>query len=50
MSAIILPFLVCAFSNSTLTLTWLKKMAGKDLNLFDECAAECVPFSPQEEE
>ena len=25
-------------------------MAGKGLNLFDECAAECVHLCPQEEE
>ena len=25
-------------------------MTGKDLNLFDDCAAECVYLCPQEEE
>ena len=40
-----LNFLFVFFSISTTTLTW----CNKDLNLFDEYAAECVHLCPQKE-
>ena len=44
-----LKFLICIFSNSTMTCH-NTIVTGKGLNLFDDCAAECVYLCPQEEE
>ena len=42
--------LVCVFSFKSRSLGHDNIVAYKGLNLFDECAAECVHLYPQEEE